>query len=831
MAKLGTWRVAWRRLAPAPMGRPANQVPPASCAQAHLPKTSTVMTSAPTVDPTPAPPAAHEPPHAGRRRPSPALVFIIAAGSVALAAGCGLFGAAEPTALFAIGLATLVGMVVSVWARRPSVIWPWIAIATALALFLVAGVERSSLHTLGDLTARRSLLPDVLALPGYVLLAAGLLGFSRHGIRTALRKSILVLDGLMAGLALAALAWAFVIEHVLLQQNSPLPVVLVLIAYPSLSVFMVVVTLRLALNPEQEPVPAFYLMLAGMVVMLIGDVLYMFVDSDLVNLPTRLVDMPYALAYVGAGATALHVSMRKLTQPGRARPSSSSRFRIFIVALALVIPALLTLVKQDGSAASRIVLSLLMLAMTIAAVFRIVQALYAAEHSEASLSYLANHDSLTGLPNRRMMEQHLSRVLERTRADASQVALLYLDLDRFKLINDTLGHSHGDELLIDVAARLRANVRPSDLVTRIGGDEFMVVLEQLVSVTQAVDLANRLRACLASPFVVNDMSFYVTTSIGLAFASGDDPEATTEALVRDADTAMYQAKDAGRDAVAVFDEAMRARMAERVELEQDLHFAVVRRQLRLVYQPIVSLPYGAVIGMEALVRWAHPRHGVISPAKFIPLAEESGLISEIGDWVLEEAVSQFASWRREYPRMAGLYMSVNLSAAQLFDAGIVDRVADVLAVHGLEGSALCLELTESVVMDDPAAAAATLGELRRLDVQIAIDDFGSEYSSLAYLKRFPATILKIDKAFVDQLGHEDSADATLVATIVAMARALNITTVAEGVETEVQARRLADLGCDTVQGYLYSRPLAADRLPEVVSSMSASRLQLVKAEG
>ena len=412
--------------------------------------------------------------------------------------------------------------------------------------------------------------------------------------------------------------------------------------------------------------------------------------------------------------------------------------------------------------------------------------------------------------------------------DRTHVALLYMDLDRFKLINDTLGHTQGDELLIEVAARLRSHVRPTDLVTRIGGDEFMIVLNRVLNVSQAVDLANRLRSCLTVPFIVNGMTFYLSASIGLAFASGDDPSATAEALVRDADTAMYQAKDAGRDAVAVFDQSMRSKVEERVELERDLHFAISMAQLHLVYQPIVRLPHGTVAGMEALVRWAHPTHGVVTPAKFIPLAEEAGLISEIGDWVLEEAVRQFAAWRRQFPSMADLYISVNLSGAQLHDDRLVERVADVLALHALDGSSLCLELTESVVMEDPVSAAATLADLRGLGVQLAIDDFGSEYSSLAYLKRFPVSTLKIDKSFVDSLVRKDSADATLIATIVAMARALGIGTVAEGVETREQAEHLVELGCDSVQGFLYSRPVGPERLVEVVSSLGAQRLHLVR---
>jgi len=758
----------------------------------------------------------------------PLLAFLAIGLAVATAAAAGLLGAYEPLAFFAIAVAAIAALLGSVWVRRPSHVWPWIAIAVAFVLFLAGGIARVQLGTLGNLTESRSLIPDLIILPGYALLAAGLLGFSRSSSREPHRRWSIVLDGFIAAMAAAAIAWAFAIRPVL-DTGAPLPVTMVLILYPSMSIFGVVVTLRIAFNPEQERVPAYWFLLLGMTLLFLGDVLYMLADARIAAVPGPLLDLPYMLALLGAGATALHWSMRKLTEPGRPTRLTRSHGRIALVGIALVVPALLTLQGIGASVTDRIVLSLLMLAMSIAAVLRIIQALHIAHSSEARMVFQAHHDSLTELPNRRLMERHLSRLLERARVDDTHVALLYIDLDRFKLVNDTLGHRHGDELLVEVARRLRENVRPTDLVTRIGGDEFMILLGDVVSISHALDLANRLRTCLKVPFAASGMTFYVSASVGLAYASGDDPHATVETLVRDADTAMYQAKDAGRDAVAVFDESMRTRVEQRVEIENDLHDAVALNQLHLVYQPIVRLPQGATMGMEALVRWAHPKHGVVGPAKFIPLAEEDGLISEIGEWVLEEAVGQLAAWRRQHPEMRNLYVSVNLSGMQLYDDQILERVADALAVHGLPGSCLCLELTESVVMDDPDAAAAVLNELRKLGVQVAIDDFGSEYSSLAYLKRFPATTLKIDKSFVGNIARDDSPDTTLVASIVAMAKGLGIGTVAEGVETTGQNERLVDLGCDAVQGYLYSRPVGADRLPEIVSSLGTHELQLVKS--
>jgi len=725
--------------------------------------------------------------------------------------------------MFALGAATLLSLVLAVRRNHPSVPWPWWAIAGSVALFLVGGATRLDLHTLGNLSSSRSLVPDLISLPGYALGAVGLLGFSRARSQGRQRYLGMVLDGVIAALALLAVAWVYVIDPVLFHHHTPMTVRLVLVCYPAMSIFLVVLTFRIAFSPEQQRVPSYWFLLAAMTCMFVGDTLYMFADIDLISVAGRLVDLPYGLAFVATGTMALHPSMRALTEPAGGRPQASSPGRVVLVAVGLLVPAVITLQHPYSSMRDRVALFVIIMMLTAAAVMRIVQALHIAERSEARLAYQAMHDSLTGLPNRRMMHEHLKHVLHRASIDDTHVALLFLDLDRFKLVNDTLGHTHGDELLIAVSRRLQEHVRPTDLVTRIGGDEFMIVLGEVVSVSQALELANRLRSCLRAPFIVNEMEFYVSASIGLSFASGDDPDANAEVLVRDADTAMYQAKDAGRDAVAVFDESMRTRVSERVELEHDLRRAVELRQLHLVYQPIVRIPHGPIEGVEALVRWAHPTLGVIAPAKFIPLAEESGLIMGIGEWVLEEAVRQLASWRQQAPGLEDLYVAVNLSAAQLHDERLVRRVDQALERHGLEGGALCLELTESVVMEEPMAAAAVLTDLRTLGVRLAIDDFGTEYSSLAYLKRFPVTSLKIDRSFVDSLDDEDSSDATLIAAVVAMAHALGIATIAEGVETPSQAQRLVELGCDAVQGYLFSRPVRADGLPDVVNTLWKQR--------
>jgi diguanylate cyclase (GGDEF)-like protein len=732
----------------------------------------------------------------------------------------------ETTIFLFVGTATTVAVLASLWFRRPSLIWPWACIVTAFALFLAGGVARGSLQTLGDLTPTRSLVPDVIALPGYVLLAIGLLGFSRSRSRGAAQTSV-ILDGFITALALGALAWAFVIQSVVSAWEVPILTKIVLTAYPSMSIFLVIVTLRMVFNPGSRDLPAAWLCISAMVFMFVGDGLYMVADTNLLHVPTQLLDLPYALAFLGAGATGVHPSMRELTEPGPDTHRTTSPGRIALVATALLVMALLTVQYRAFAAADRFVMSFLFVALAGAVVMRIIQALHVASYSESLLAFQANHDELTGLPNRRAMEQHLSSLLKRAVCGDTHVALLYLDLDRFKLVNDTLGHRQGDELLVQVARRLQSHVRPTDLVTRIGGDEFMIVLDHVVTISEAMDLADRLRICLQEPFILGGVEFYLSASVGLALASGDDPSATTEALVRDADTAMYRAKESGRDKVALFDESMRSEVSERVQLEHDLRAAVALNQLHLVYQPIIGLRRRDSVGMEALVRWAHPSRGVLLPAQFIPVAEDSGMIAEIGNWVMKEAVNQLAAWCRYSSDMEDTYVSVNLSSAQLRDDGIVDRVADLLAMSGLPGSSLCLELTESMAMQNPAASAEILGQLRRLGVGIALDDFGAEYSSLAYLKRLPATMLKIDKSFVDNLVLEDTSDASLIAAVVAMAKSLGIMTVAEGVENSIQAHRLLELGVDAVQGFLFSHPVAQDKLLDVVLSLRTRRLRLV----
>ena len=750
----------------------------------------------------------------------------LAVGGLALAMGLALAKWESTTYLF-VAATTTAATLVSLHFRKPSHLWPWLCILAAFILFICTGALQAEFHTLGNLSATRSLVPDAIALPGYIILAFGLMGFSRGKIRSGEQISIL-LDGCIAALALASLAYALV-EPVLSKHQMAAAVRLVFVAYPSMSICLVVMTLRIVLSVDGKRFPAFWLCVSAMLAMFVGDTIYMVADLNLLHIPAQLLDLPYGIALLGAGAAAVHPSMRELTERSATKHFTASAGRTALIAGGLLVSAantgLLAFPPAGFPIYDSIVLLVLSLLLTGAVVLRLIQAMHVAARSENRLAFQANHDSLTGLPNRRMVEQHLSKQLERRTVDDTHVAVLFLDLDRFKLVNDSLGHNQGDQLLIEVSQRLQASLRPDDLVSRMGGDEFMVLLEHVVTTSEAVNLAERLRASLLDPFILNGVTFYISGSVGLAFASGDDPTATAEALVRNADTAMYQAKEAGRDSVVVFDDSMREQVFERVHLERDLRRAVSSGQLRVHYQPIVGLPHGRAIGVEALVRWQHPTRGLLYPSQFIPLAEDIGAIGAIGTWVLETVVDQWASWKRQTGAVDDMYVSLNLSNGQLRDDTIVTRVAELLKANGLAGSSLCLELTESLAMQDPILSAELLGRLRRLDVGVALDDFGAEYSSLSHLRRLPASMLKIDKSFVDGLLYEDIADTSLITAVVAIARSLGITTVAEGVESSFQAARLLSLRVDAVQGYFYSCPVTPDRLIDTVESLGARALR------
>jgi diguanylate cyclase (GGDEF)-like protein/PAS domain S-box-containing protein len=427
---------------------------------------------------------------------------------------------------------------------------------------------------------------------------------------------------------------------------------------------------------------------------------------------------------------------------------------------------------------------------------------------EALLTKQAFHDAVTGLPNRVLLRDRLAQALARAARRFSTVGLLFIDLDNFKQINDSLGHHVGDKLLSEAATRLRACVRDENTVARLGGDEFVILLDYLQSDAEAELVAERVCTAFALPFNLENRNLYVTASIGIAL--GYAGQGVADNMLRDADVAMYRAKSAGKARHVVFNSSMQVDILAALELENDLRHAITEHELRVHYQPIVSFEGGGVSEVEALVRWQHPTRGLIPPASFIPVAEATGLILPLGQWVLDEACRQAAAWQSDYPSTPPLVVSVNLSPRQFQLVTLVSDVKRALEESGLPPSSLKLEITESTIMQDVEKTIATLWELKGLGIKFAIDDFGTGYSSLAYLKRLPLDVLKIDRSFVSGIG-QDSEDTAIVRAVIAMAKSLNLTITAEGIETAEQSDLLQEWNCDRGQGYFFSRPVEADQ--------------------
>lgn len=437
---------------------------------------------------------------------------------------------------------------------------------------------------------------------------------------------------------------------------------------------------------------------------------------------------------------------------------------------------------------------------------------------ESELAHLAYHDPLTGLSNRSLFHEQIEGALSRAERAGEHLAIFYLDLDGFKRVNDFLGHDVGDRLLVAVAKRLESSSRfGEDAVARIGGDEFCVLLDGVAGADAAVSVARRLREDLGEPFTIADHRIsYVTVSIGIA-VNGPGEGKTAGQLLREADAAMYQAKKKGKDRCEVFKPGMVFRDLEGTAQIEDLQRSIEGTGFKLHYQPKVSLRTGKIIGWEALVRWEHPEGHEVAPAEFIPLAEHTGMIVPLGWWVLREACQQAREWQERFPRVPAPVINVNVSARQFHHRALIKEVAEVLAETGLSPGSLCLEITESTAMEDTRSALAMLGELKKLGVKLAIDDFGQGYSSLSCLRNFPVDTLKIDGSIVEGV-ERDPGNAAIASAAITLAHALGLEAVAEGVETDEEVAELRILGCDAGQGYYWSTPLPAEAATALLES-------------
>jgi diguanylate cyclase (GGDEF)-like protein len=450
------------------------------------------------------------------------------------------------------------------------------------------------------------------------------------------------------------------------------------------------------------------------------------------------------------------------------------------------------------------------------AVLKLRQEINERQRVQQQLVYDALHDSLTGLPNRSLLIERIESTIAHAKQNPGyRYGLLFIDLDRFKVINDSLGHFTGDRLLIAVSKLLQECVRENDLVARLGGDEFVILLDGVKQLQDATIICDRIRQQLRSPFKLRGQSIFTSASIGIVYSSTEYDNASD--LMRDADIAMYRAKDNGKGCYAIFDQLMYAETLKLVEIENNLRLAVKRRQFVMHYQPIISLDDDSLVGFEALIRWKHPQKGFISPLEFIPIAEDTGLILEIGEWLLKESCQQLQMWQQQFaltPKINSLKMSINLASRQLQEPDFIPKLDRILLETGLAGNFLRLEITEGVLIEPEGNIQETLRQIKQRNITLSIDDFGTGYSSLNYLRRFPIDNLKIDRSFIEQM-DSNSENYEIVRLIITLAKTLGMDTICEGIETAKQLKQLKDLGCEFAQGYLFSKPLT----PEAVESM------------
>jgi diguanylate cyclase (GGDEF)-like protein len=722
-------------------------------------------------------------------------------------------GILDPDSEYTFVVAAVVAVVASVVGlrrNRPVVTWPWKAFGCALVLFVIANILRFSHDTFGNIGPSRSLLPDFFTLPGYLLLALGLAGLAGVGLRNPDDVDA-VLDSVIAALGVLMIAWAYLVTPLLAEQNVSLAVQFTFAGYPVLSAFVFAMGARLAFARGRTSYPAMWIYILSMFFMLIGDVVYAAVDTNLWNVPNRLIDVPYALALLAYGCATLHPSVRYIGASRASYDVNQGRVRLVSVAVALILPTVVLLfgLSADATSENRVALGVIAFLLVGVGVWRVWRALRQHAESQERLAYEATHDSLTGLPNRRLVAEQVARSLNDQSVTGGTMTLLHVDIDRFKLVNDSMGHTTGDELLVALADRLSERVRPGDVVGRLGGDEFVVMIAGLEDEASALELGERTRLIVRQPFTIRGAEITVTASVGIAFQHAD--VGVAEALIRDADTAVNHAKTRGGDDVVIFDTSMRERVAERLQLERALRNALARDELSLHFQPKLRLSDRKVVGLEALLRWNHPELGMVRPDKFINIAEDTGMIVEIGAWVIDQACAELARLRERFRGANDLTISVNVSARQLRSDTLMETIAQALLLHRVPPRALCLELTESILMENLELVSSQLDAIRDCGTRISIDDFGTGYSSLAYLSKLSVDELKIDRTFVKEL-EDDRDAASLIQAVVFIASSLGITSVAEGVETQGQAEQLARLGCAEVQGFLFARPLPPDEL-------------------
>jgi len=671
----------------------------------------------------------------------------------------------------------------------------WLLLGTTALLFLIGVVIRPWVTEVGLPWA---LAADAVIVPGYVSLAACFVILLRA--RDSL-DWLAVLDGVTVCVAGALVCALLLAAPTAAIGDRPLVVSVLAAMYPFFDVVLLLLVANLTFTATTWPV-SLGTFLAALTMLFTGDLAYSVIGLSGKTYGSPLLDVPYLLAMILLGVTALHPSAIRLSRAARRPVQAWSWRRMALLGPAVASPFVMLVWVGGRSASYRLMIAVTGGVMMLLLLARAVSAVRAQAAAQRHSEHQAMHDPLTGLPNRRKMSAHIERLLVEVPPLAERRVWVYLlDLDGFKWVNDSWGHDTGDQLVLEVAARLRAAVPSGVQVARTGGDEFL--LAYVGEKPGALRLVDDIRTCFAKPIKVNDTAVGISASIGIAHAAADgDPAVTAEALMRDADTAMYRAKSEGPGRSTIFDTSMHDRVRERIELESALRSALAERQLHVAYQPIVQIDTGRTLGAEALLRWTHPTRGPIPPMTFIGIAEESGMIAQIGTWVREESLRQLAEWRADGTVADDFYISINVSPRQLNDADLPLVVSAELLKYGVPSRAVALEMTESVMVDGSSVTARVLFELRELGVRLLVDDFGTGFSALGYLRKFPVTGVKVDRSFVAGLGQSVE-DEEIVRAVVAMSYALGLSIVAEGVETRGQRDALAGVGVTQGQGWLW----------------------------
>ncbi|PRY13472.1 putative bifunctional diguanylate cyclase/phosphodiesterase [Kineococcus rhizosphaerae] len=715
--------------------------------------------------------------------------------------------------LLAVGV--LLVSVAVVRRRRPQPAWSWSLVPISATLFLVGSGLRPWAEAL---TGPLAFAPDPFSLAGYVVLSVGLARLARAA--GGLRREV-VIDVLVAGLAGAAAAVQFLVLPVLELPGRSTTGGILAGVYPLLDVLVLLLVLDLLLTSPQ--VVAFRWLGACLGFMLLGDLGYAVLGRRGEFVAPTSFDAPFVVSYFLLAVALVHLPRHVGTGRTRtARFDAWSPARLAVLCLSLLGAVYLASVRGDASPAGQVAAFVLLCTMIGLVLARAVVAVNGHAAAKAVLEHRATHDALTDLPGRdefeRRVDDHLrARAGELAGGDGTRCWLLFVDLDGFKLVNDSYGHVVGDEFLCEVAARLRRLAPAGAVVGRLAGDEFVLAVGG--GPGTAVDLATDLLGGLRVPVRLSAGEVAVSASLGIA-----ELTSSFALALREADAAMYRAKAQGRNRFVVWDESLRREIGDEVEFELDLRSAVAEHSLEVHHQAIVSLRTGAPRGVEALLRWNHPLHGSISPVRFIPVLEETGLIVDVGRWVLDTALADLRRWRERGLVGAGFVLSVNVSPRQLLDPFFADTVGELLQAHRVEGASLMLEITESSVLHQDQRTLDLLHRLRALGVGLAVDDFGTGYSALSYLRSFPVTRVKIDRSFVSGVGRSVGDEAVLRA-VVAVSDALELAVTAEGVETEEQREVLERLGVAHGQGWWWHRAQSAEETARFLAAWEPEALQ------